>query len=167
MKELFKTVVKNSNHKNRRLIKKLKLEKMLDAIDSTVIKISPGLKNGDWCAYKSNTDAIKLHVRLSVDSNLPVEVHESAAKPHDINEIESLRDASNILTADRGYAKLENFDEYTRTNQLFVIRIKSNVTITKRKSLKRIIPEKTNVKFDFTCLLGSDDNYQTKNRFRV
>jgi len=71
-----------------------------------------------------------------------------------------------ILVEDRAYFSIDKVDRYTTTNQDFIIRLKGNIQLNHKKSLKRATVEESNIVADFTCTLGTAQK-QTKERHRV
>ena len=53
-----------------------------------------------------------------------------------------------------------------KTKQDFVVRLKDNIQLNRKKSLKRAVVEGANIVADFTCTLGTTQK-QTKERHRV
>lgn len=68
--------------------------------------------------------------------------------------------------ADRAYFALDKVDRYAQTGQDFVIRLKKNIQLNRKKSLKRTMANDSNILADFTCTLGTAQK-QTKKRHRV
>jgi len=161
-KELYKLLVKKINRETKRA---LKLNKYLDAVDSTTISF--GKTTRLWAEYRKTKAGIKLHVTYNVSSGIPTNAEESNGKVHDSKMLESVINPENILVADRGYLNLKRFDKFTVNNQLFVIRIKDSIIETKKHQLKRLVPDETNVTADYTCLLGTEESYITENRVRI
>src|SRR5699024_9654961 len=77
-----------------------------------------------------------------------------------------LEDKRFILVGDRAYFSIEKVDHYSRDGQDFVFRLKENIHLNRKKSLKGTRPADSNVTADFTCTLGTSQN-QTNERHRV
>lgn len=151
VKRIFELVVSRLNRAARR---KLKLKKELLAIDSTTIAV--GKSRLPWALYHGERSGIKLHVSFTNRTGMPLQVVETTGLKHDGPIGVELEDKRFILVADR----------YANTNQDFVIRLKENIQLNRKKSLKRTKMEGSNIVADFTCTLGTAQN-QTKKRHRV
>lgn len=74
---------------------------------------------------------------------------------------ESLEDKRFILVCDRAYFSIDKVDRYVQEHQDFVIHLKDNVQLNRKKSLKGSRTKDSNVTADFTCTLGTTQK-QTK-----
>ncbi|MGN7479540.1 IS4 family transposase [Solibacillus silvestris] len=149
---------------NRAAKHKIKIKKELLAIDSTTITV--GRNRLPWALYHEDCSGIKLHVSFTNSTGMPLQVVETISLKHDGPVGKELKDKRFILVADRAYFSIEKADRYANTNQDFIIRLKENIKLNRRKSLKRTTIEGSNIVADFTCTLGTAQN-QTKKRHRV
>lgn len=161
VKRIFTIIVSRLNRAARR---KLKLPKDLLAIDSTTITV--GKNRLPWALYHGQRSGVKLHVSFTNSTEMPLKVVETTGLRHDGPVGEKLEDKRFILVADRAYFSIEKVDRYAQTGQDFVIRLKENIHLSRKKSLKRTATEESNVCADFTCLLGTPQK-QTVKRHRV
>ncbi|MEK4698145.1 IS4 family transposase [Solibacillus sp. FSL R7-0668] len=97
---------------------------------------------------------------------MPLQIVETTGLKHDGPIGVELEDKRFIIVADRAYFSIEKADRYATTKQDFVIRLKENIQLNRKKSLKRNVDEGSNIIADFTCTLGTVQN-ETKNRHRV
>lgn len=95
-----------------------------------------------------------------------MDVVETIGLRHDGPVGEPLPDIQQVLVEDRAYFKIERIDRFVEQNQLFVIRMKDNVEIHQKKSLKRLSSASSSILADFTCQLGTKQWRSTK-RHRV
>ena len=95
-----------------------------------------------------------------------LQVMETTGLKHDGPVGESLEDARFILVCDRAYFSIEKVDRYLQEKQHFVLRLKDNIQLNRKKSLKGCRTMDSNVTADFTCTLGTTQK-QTKKRHRV
>jgi hypothetical protein len=160
-KRLFDLIIKKCNRITRR---QLKIPKDLLLIDSTVVTV--GKTRLSWAPYHGERAGIKLHVALTEANTMPMNVVETVGIRHDGPIGEELVDDRYIIIADRAYGKIERFDRYKREGQSFVIRLKGNVKLKRRKSLKRQKEEGSPVLQDFTCRLGTTQ-CRSEERHRV
>jgi IS4 transposase len=77
-------------------------------------------------------------------------------------------DPNFILVADRAYFQIKRIDTFVKpeTKQPFVIRLKMNVALYRKKSLRRWSPADSNLTGDFTCQLGTPQA-RSESRHRV
>ena len=161
VKRIFEVIVSRLNRSARR---SLKIKKELLAIDSTTITV--GKNRLPWALYHGERSGIKLHVSFTNQTGMPLQIVETTGLKHDGPIGVLLEDKSFILVADRAYFSIDKVDRYVRTKQDFVIRLKDNIQLNRKKSLKRTAVEGTNIVADFTCTLGTTQK-QTEERHRV
>jgi len=161
VKRIFELIVSRLNRAARR---KLKLKKELLAIDSTTITV--GKNRLPWALYHGERSGIKLHVSFTNSTGMPLQVVETTGLKHDGPIGVELEDKGFIIVADRAYFSMDKVDRYVTTNQDFVIRLKDNIQLNRKKSLKKAAVEEVNIIADFTCTLGTAQK-QTKERHRV
>ncbi|SFP79949.1 Transposase DDE domain-containing protein [Halolactibacillus halophilus] len=149
---------------NRAARRKLKLPKALLSIDSTTITV--GKTRLPWALYHGERAGIKLHVGFTNETDMPLHVVETTGLKHDGPIGKELEDSRFILVGDRAYFSIDKVDDYLENGQDFVFRLKDNIQLNRKKSLKGRRPEGSNVIADFTCRLGTPQK-QTKQRHRV
>ena len=161
VKHIFELIVSRLNRSARR---SLKLEKELLAIDSTTITV--GKTRLPWALYHGNRSGIKLHVSFTNQTSMPLQIVETTGLKHDGPIGVQLEDKRFIIVADRAYFSIDKVDRYATTNQDFVIRLKDNIQLNRKKSLQRTAVKGSNIVADFTCTLGTAQK-QTEKRHRV
>ena len=161
VKRIFELIVSRLNRAARR---KLKLKKELLAIDSTTITV--GKSRLPWALYHGERSGIKLHVSFTNYTGMPLQVVETTGLKNDGPIGVKLEDKRFILVADRAYFSIDKVDRYATTKQDFVIRLKENIQLNQKKSLKRTSVAGSNIIADFTCTLGTAQK-QTEERHRV
>lgn len=161
VKRIFELIVSRLNRAARRT---LKLKKELLAIDSTTITV--GKHRLPWALYHGERSGIKLHVSYTNRTSMPLQVVETTGLKHDGPIGVDLEDKRFILVADRACFSIEKVDRYAQTGQDFVIRLKNNIQLNRKKSLTRTPVEGSNIVADFTCTIGTPQK-QTKKRHRV
>lgn len=161
IKRVFEVIVRKLNRATRR---RLNIPKTLLSIDSTTITV--GKTRLPWALYHGERSGIKLHVSFTNDTGMPLKVVETTGLRHDGPIGKELEDERFILVGDRAYFSIEKVDLYKINGQGFVFRMKENIQLNRKKSLKGDRPEKSNVTADFTCTLGTPQN-ETKSRHRI
>lgn len=161
MKRIFEVIVGKLNRATRRT---LKMPKTLLSIDSTTITV--GKTRLPWAVYHGERSGIKLHVSFTNETAMPLQVVETTGLKHDGPIGISLEDKRFILVCDRAYFSIDKVDRYVKENQHFVLRLKENVQLNRKKSLKGTRAKDSNVTADFTCTLGTPQK-QTEKRHRV
>ncbi|MGN4752459.1 IS4 family transposase [Bacillus cereus] len=163
MKRIFEVIVGKLNRATRRT---LKMPRTLLSIDSTTITV--GKTRLPWAVYHGERSGIKLHVSFTNETVMPLQIVETTGLKHDGPIGVSLEDKRFILVCDRAYFSIDKVDCYVteKEKQHFVIRLKDNVQLNRKKSLKGTRPTDSNVTADFTCTIGTPQK-QTKKRHRV
>ena len=161
MKRIFEAI---SGKLNRAARRRLKILKSLLSIDSTAITV--GKTRLPWALYHGERAGIKLHVSFTNETAMPLQVVETTGLKNDGPIGKQLEDKRFILVGDRAYFSIEKVDRYARDNQDFVFRLKDNIQLNRKKSLKGSRTTDSNVTADFTCTLGTPQK-QTKERHRV
>lgn len=161
IKRIFELIV---NRLNRAARRKMKVKKELLALDSTTVTV--GKNRLTWALYHGERSGIKLHISFTNSTGMPLQVVETTGLKHDGPIGVELEDKRFIIVADRAYFSIDKADRYAKTNQDFVIRLKDNIQLNHKKSLKRTPVEDSNIVADFTCTLGTTQK-QTKKRHRV
>lgn len=158
IKRIFEIIVSKLNRAARR---RLKLpNKQLLSIDSTTITV--GKSRLPWALYHGE----QLHVSLTNETAMPLKVVETTGLKHDGPIGEQLEDKRFILVCDRAYFSIDKVDRYRKEHQDFVLRIKENVQLNRKKSLKGSRTKDSNITADFTCILGTPQK-QTEKRHRI
>jgi len=81
----------------------------------------------DWAHYRTTKGAIKLHLLLDHDGYLPVFIHITDGKTHEVNIAKEITlPPESIIAIDRGYIDYSLFYQWTKNRVWFVTRIKSN-----------------------------------------
>lgn len=163
VKRIFEVIVGRLNRAARR---QLKIKKELLSIDSTTITV--GETRLPWALYHGKRAGIKLHVSYTNQTEMPLKVVETIGRKNDGPIGIELEDPRFILVGDRAYFSIDKVDRYveSKTKQDFVIRLKENIQLNQKKSLKRIKKDGSPIIGDFTCTLGTAQK-QTKKRHRV
>ncbi|HDX9688579.1 TPA: IS4 family transposase [Bacillus thuringiensis] len=163
MKRIFEVIVGKLNRATRRT---LKMPRTLLSIDSTTITV--GKTRLPWAVYHGERSGIKLYVSFTNETVMPLQIVETTGLKHDGPIGVSLEDKRFILVCDRAYFSIDKVDRYVteKEKQHFVIRLKDNVQLNRKKSLKGTRPTDSNVTADFTCTIGTPQK-QTKKRHRV
>ena len=149
---------------NRQLRRKCNFPKELLLIDSTTVTV--GKTRLLWAPYHGERAGVKLHTALQLSTQIPQKVVETTGLKHDSPMLDELANKDCIVVADRAYFQIERSDRFCQEGQPFVIRLKTNVELTQRKSLKRVVSEDSNIVNDFTAKLGTEQN-RSDRRHRI
>lgn len=132
--------------------KKFKFKNKLYSLDSTTIQLC--LNIFDWAKYTRTKGAIKLHVLLNSELNLPEFITITDGKIGDITAGRCVIDKlvkGSIIAIDRGYFDFNWFKAIDEKKCFFVSKIKSNTNlvefgqhkiITKNQARKGVISDK-------------------------
>ncbi|PFB55920.1 IS4 family transposase [Bacillus thuringiensis] len=142
MKRIFEVIVGKLNRATRRT---LKMPRTLLSIDSTTITV--GKTRLPWAVYHGERSGIKLYVSFTNETVMPLQIVETTGLKHDGPIGVSLEDKRFILVCDRAYFSIDKVDRYVteKEKQHFVIRLKDNVQLNRKKSLKGTHPTDSNV----------------------
>jgi len=104
---------------------KFRFKNKLLSLDATVISLSLSLF--PWASFRRSKGGIKAHVLLDHDDYMPVFVHITPAKTHEINIARTLNlNPGSILAIDKAFIDYALFGRWTRDGIFFVTRLKSN-----------------------------------------
>ena len=132
IKRIFEVIVGKLNRAARRTFK---MPKTLLSIDSTTITV--GKTRLPWAVYHGERSGIKLHVSFTNETAMPFKVVETTGLKHDGPIGERLEDKRFILVCDRAYFSIDKVDRYAEQEQQdFVLRLKDNIQLNRKKSLK-------------------------------
>jgi hypothetical protein len=96
------------------------------AFDSTTVDLC--LTLFPWARFRQHKGAIKLHTLIDLQGNLPVFIHITDGKVHDVKALDELPImAGSIYVMDRGYLDFARLFRINQQQALFVIRAKSNM----------------------------------------
>jgi hypothetical protein len=104
----------------------LALDASVYALDSTTIDLCLSLF--DWAPFRSTKAAIKLHTLLDLRGAIPVFIHLSDGKLHDVNVLDILLfEAGCFYLMDRGYLDFTRLNAIHQAGAFFVTRAKENM----------------------------------------
>lgn len=102
------------------------LEATIYAIDSTTIDLC--LSIFPWASFRTSKAAVKVHIQLDLRGPLPVLVHITDGKVHDVNWLDSiLFESGCFYLLDRGYVDFARLWRVNQAGAYFVTRAKSNL----------------------------------------
>jgi len=109
------------------------LEATAYALDSTTIDLC--LSMFPWAKFRRAKGAIKLHTVIETHSSIPVFIHITHGKVHDVNVLDILNlEPGSILIMDRGYVDFARLYTLHQALTFFVIRPKNNLQFRRRYS---------------------------------
>lgn len=103
--------------------------------------IFPAIKTMSWACYKEGSNAIKLHVAMSLNMMIPIKFLSAEGNSSERNFLRSIIEKSTTYVCDRGYICFDLFKEIA-INAFFVIRVKSNMRYKIITNLTVDIPDK-------------------------
>lgn len=113
----------------------LEIDKDLFLLDSTTISVSINLMN--WAKGKYSRGAVKMHTLIDLRGNIPVFIHITDGKYHDVNaldEIEVVNDGIYIM--DKAYIDFKRLYSLNKAEAFFVVRAKENLKFRVVRSRK-------------------------------
>ena len=103
------------------------------ALDASTIDLC--LSVFPWAAFRKAKGAVKLHALLDLRGNIPVFVHISDGKLHDVNVLDILvPEAGSIYIMDRGYVDFKRLYALHHASAFFVTRAKKNFRYKRKGS---------------------------------
>lgn len=140
----------------------------LYAIDSTTLTFRE--RSRSWAGYKKDLYAIKLHVELNLDENIPTKIIDTTGKHSDsmvAYQLFKKKKGPAIYIADRAYGVKELLDQLQRNEQSFIIRLKAGIKHSVVKDFDyRDENQDWPVEADYIAYLGAK-NQQTKSPYRI
>jgi hypothetical protein len=123
----------------------LQLDQTVYAFDSTTIDLC--LSVFPWAKFRQRKAAIKLHTLLDLRGNIPVVIHMTEGKIHDVNVLDDLFfEAGAIYIFDRAYVDFSHLYRIHQSLAFFVTRAKSNFAFKRLYSLP--VDKSTGVRAD-------------------
>ena len=101
------------------------------ALDATTIDLCLSLF--DWAPFRSTKAAVKMHTLLDLRGSIPVFIHVSYGKMHDVNVLDILPiEAGAFYVMDRGYLDFARLYQMHRAGAFFVTRSKRGMDDARR-----------------------------------
>jgi hypothetical protein len=128
------------------------IKEPLYALDSTTIDLCLSLF--PWADFRSTKAAIKAHTIVDLRGAIPVFIHITSGKVHDVNILDLIRwPAGSIVTMDRGYLDFGRLQAMHQQQVSFVTRAKDNTRYTRIAS--REVDKSTGLRSDQTIVLAT------------
>jgi IS4 transposase len=104
----------------------IELDEMVYALDSTTIDLC--LTLFPWAKFRRRKAAVKMHTLIDIHGSIPVFIHVSDGKMHDVNILDILEiEAGAIYLVDRGYIDFGRLYNINIRNAFFITLAKSNM----------------------------------------
>lgn len=130
----------------------LGLKEPLYAMDSTTIDLC--LTLFPWADFRSTKAAVKAHTVIDLRGSIPVFVHITSGKVHDVNVLDMIHwPAGAIVVVDRGYLDFARLQSLHQRQVSFVIRAKDNLRYTWIAS--REVDKSTGLRSDQSIVLAT------------
>lgn len=130
----------------------LGLKEPLYAMDSTTIDLC--LTLFPWADFRSTKAAVKAHTIIDLRGAIPVFVHITSGKVHDVNVLDLIHwPAGSIVVIDRGYLDFARLHALHQRQVSFVIRAKDNTRYTWTAS--REVDKSCGLRSDQSILLAT------------
>lgn len=103
----------------------IELDNAVYALDSTTIDLC--LTLFPWARFRKNKAAVKMHTLIDIHGSIPVFIHITDGKVHDVNILDVLiPEAGAFYLMDRGYIDYSRLSEIHKNKAFFVTLAKSN-----------------------------------------
>jgi len=106
----------------------IRLKRKIFIMDSTVVPLC--LKLFDWAKFRSRKGAVKLHTILDYDTSLPVYIHMTDGRKHDVTvakQVDFPRES--VVVVDRAYVDFTWLNDLDSSGVFFVTRLKKSAHI--------------------------------------
>ena len=128
----------------------LEMKNTVYALDASTIDLCMSVF--PWALFRSTKSAVKLHTLLDLRGNIPIFMHISDGKMHDVNALDLLiPETGAFYIMDRGYLDFKRLYRWHTAGAYFVIRAKSNTKFKRRYS--RSVEMNKGIKCDHTVIL--------------
>jgi hypothetical protein len=126
------------------------LDATVYALDSTTIDLC--LRLFPWAVFRKAKGAIKLHTLMEVPSSIPVFIHISHGKTHDLRALDVLvPEPGTFIVMDKGYVDFLRLYNLHVALTFFVVRSKKDLQFSRRYS--RPVDKSTGLRSDQTIIL--------------
>jgi hypothetical protein len=104
----------------------VELEAMVYALDSTTIDLCLSLF--PWAKFRQHKAAIKMHTLIDIHGAIPLFIHVSDGKMHDVNILDTLiPEPGAVYLIDRGYIDFKRLYAFDSAKAFFITLAKSNM----------------------------------------
>lgn len=128
--KLYQQVLRNSEWLQIEAIDELGIFRLVDG------SIFPTLRSMDWAIYKKTKNAIRLHLSFELNRMIPVDFTGLKANSSERSFLAKILEEGITYVADRGYFSFALAAKIGDAKAFFIIRVKENLKIGKRVSLK-------------------------------
>lgn len=133
----------------------VELDETVYALDASTIDLCLSLF--PWAKFRQQKGAVKLHTLIDLRGNIPVFIHITDGKVHDVNVLDVLLpEAGSIYLMDRGYLDYRRLYTVDQERAFFVTRSKKNTQFERVYS--RPVDKNTGLRCDQTVRLANADS---------
>jgi hypothetical protein len=133
----------------------VQLDETVYALDASTIDLCLSLF--PWARFRQKKGAVKLHTLIDLRGNIPVFIHITDGKVHDVNVLDVLvPEPGSIYLMDRGYLDFRRLKKMDRERAFFVMRSKKNTQFERVYS--RTVDKSTGLRCDQTIQLTNTDS---------
>jgi len=131
------------------------LNETVYALDASTIDLCLSLF--PWAKFRKQKGAVKLHTLIDIRGNIPVFIHITNGKVHDVNVLDVLvPEPGSIYLMDRGYLDFSRLYQVNLNQAYFVTRLKSNTRYDRIYS--HPVDKTTGLRCDQTIRLSNPDS---------
>ena len=128
----------------------LELDRTVYALDATIIDLC--LSVFPWAKFRKGKAAVKLHTLLDLRGSIPVVIHITHGKIHDVNILDELLiEAGAVYIMDRAYVDFARLYRIHQSQAFFVTRAKSNFVF--KRLYSQPVDKSTGVRVDQTVTI--------------
>ena len=116
--------------------KQKKFKNPLRIIDASIIPLC--LKRFNWAKYRKAKGAVKLHLNLDGDNQIPFDAYITDGTVHEVGRMDHLTQEKGVIYAmDRGFVDFKSLYNIELADSIFVTRMKSNCAFKRIKNNPR------------------------------
>lgn len=130
----------------------VELEQAVYALDTTIIDLC--LSVFLWARFRQTKAAVKMHTLLDLRGNIPIFIHISDDKMHEVNVLDVLiPEAGSFYIMDQGFTDFTRWFVLHQARAFFVTRAKANLLF--RRVYSRSVDKSTGLRCDQTIALSA------------
>ena len=103
--------------------------------------VFPAFSTLDWANYKSDSQALKMHLAFELNRMIPVQFVSSYVNASEKKMLLTFLEKGVTYIADRGYISFKLFKQITDKQAFFIIRLKSAIKVTIAEQRDIVIPD--------------------------
>lgn len=144
----------------------LEITESIYAIDATTIDLCLSLF--PWARFRKAKAAVKLHTQLDLKGSIPVQIHITDGKTHEVNWLDDIAwEPGSVYLMDRGYLDYGRLFKINQAGAYFVIRAKDNLAHVRHESYPVSGEVRSDQRISFSNFYAQKDYPRQLRRVRI